>query len=108
MRDLLRQAGIPDDYILLEQASTDTVSSIEACAKLLARFQGRVQVTVCSDVYHIPRCRWLFRLLGIRSNAGEVDSGRHQNTFLKWLYYYVREIATFPWDTLVVLAGNRG
>jgi len=105
MRDLLRQAGIPDDHILLEPESTDTVSSVRACARILAQFEGQAQVTVCSDIYHIPRCRWLFRLLGVPTNAGKIDSGRHQNPRLKWLYYYVREVAAFPWDTVVVLAG---
>jgi uncharacterized SAM-binding protein YcdF (DUF218 family) len=103
MAGLLKEAGIAADKIILEDKSTDTLSSVRNCARLLRSLAVTGQVIVCSDVYHIPRCRWLFYLYGISSRAGQVVSGRSQNSLWRWTYYYLREIVAFPWDTLLVI-----
>ncbi len=103
MSALLREAGVPEKNILLDEASGDTLQSIRNSVLILRSLPGFAEVVVCSDVYHIPRCRWLFRLYGISTRAGQVPSGRSENKALRWWYYYLREIAAVPWDTLVVL-----
>lgn len=106
MSRLLQEAGIPEKNILREEASTDTLQSVRNCVRILRSLPGFGDVVVCSDVYHIPRCRWLLKLYGIATRSGEVASGRSQNKILRWWYYYLREFAAVPWDTLMAL-GSR-
>jgi vancomycin permeability regulator SanA len=103
MAGLLRDAGVPEKNIVLDEASGDTLQSIRNCVRILKSLPSFAEVVVCSDVYHIPRCRWLFKLYGISTHAGQVPSGRSENKALRWWYYYLREIAAVPWDTILVL-----
>lgn len=103
MARLLQDAGVQADRILLDEASVDTLESVRNCVAILRALPEFGDVIVCSDVYHIPRCRWLFKLYGISSHSGKVASGRDQNTALRWAYYYLREFAALPWDTFLVL-----
>ena len=108
MADLLLQAGVAEANILLDDTSTDTMSSVRNCARILRALPDFGEVLICSDVYHIPRCRWLFHLYGIQSRAGQVESGRDANTALRWTYYCLREVVALPWDTLLVLMSRIG
>ncbi len=101
MASLLRDAGVPSSQILLDEKSTDTLESVRNCVKILRSLPGFADVIVCSDIYHIPRCRWLFKLLGVSTRPGRVASGRSQNKLSRWAYYYFREIVALPWDTLL-------
>lgn len=101
MAGLLRDEGISPDRILLDDKSKDTLESVRNCAKILRALPGWGEVIVCSDIYHIPRCRWLFKLVGIATRPGRVASGRSQNKIWRWAYYYLREMAALPWDTLL-------
>ncbi len=103
MKSYLRAAGIPDDRIWVDDESTDTLSSVERSVKMI-KVRGNVgSLTVCSDRYHVPRCRWLFYLLGVPTQYAAMPSGREANGIIRWLYYYLREIAAFPTDTLILL-----
>ncbi len=101
MKSLLNNSGIPDDEIILEDKAYDTLSSVINCRKILAIRNNSEPVYICSDTYHIHRCRWLFYLLGIRTKPLKVISGFSANGLLKWAYYYVREIVAIPFDTLL-------
>jgi len=103
MSALLREAGVPEERILLDEASSDTLQSIRNSVRILKSLSSFAEVVVCSDVYHIPRCRWLFKLYGVSARAGQISSGRSENKALRWWYYYLREFAAIPWDTLIVL-----
>jgi vancomycin permeability regulator SanA len=103
MSSLLQEAGIPEKQILLDEDSKDTLESIRNCTRILNSLPARADVIVCTDVYHIPRCRWLFRMCGIATRAGQVRSGRSENKPLRWMYYCLREFAATPWDTLLLL-----
>jgi vancomycin permeability regulator SanA len=107
MRQLLLTAGIPSTQIRLDEESKNTLSSIRNCAKLI-RLIPHSRVLVCSDRYHIPRCRWLFRLLGIKTEAATVASGRAGNGYIFWFSYYMREVLACPWDTLLLVLGYQG
>src|ERR1700756_5076770 len=106
MAGLLRESNVPVRQIILEESSHDTLSSVRNCVKLIKALHCSSKVIVCSDVYHIPRCRWLFYLYGVRSVGGKVQSGRRQNTLRRWIYYHVREIVAIPWDTAIVLTSR--
>ena len=107
MSRLLQESGVPAQSILLEEASHDTLQSVRNCSRILHSMSGFSQVVVCSDVYHIPRCRWLLKLYGIPSLPGEVSSGKAQNKAWRWWYYCLRELPGLVWDTLVVLISGR-
>lgn len=103
MKAELRAGGVPDERIATEAASNDTLSSIVNCARII-REHGKVEaVFVCSDRYHVPRCRWLFWLLGIPTRPADMPSGRSANGIVRWSYYYVREGLATPVDTLLLL-----
>ena len=103
MAQLLQQAGIPGARILLDEAATDTLESVQNCASIIRSLPDHGDVIVCSDIYHIPRCRWLFKLYGVSTRSGTVASGRTQNKSSRWVYYYLREWAAIPWDTIAAL-----
>lgn len=96
---LLNHAGVPPERILLDEKSTDTLESVRNCARILRSLPAMGEVFICTDLYHIPRCRWLFRMYGISTRAGKIASGLPQNKAWRWLYYYLREFAALPWDT---------
>jgi vancomycin permeability regulator SanA len=103
MARLLQDAGTSSERILLDEASADTLESIRNCTRILRALPKFGDVIVCSDIYHIPRCRWLFKLYGITALPGKVASGRSQNKASRWLYYQLREWVAVPWDTLMAI-----
>jgi uncharacterized SAM-binding protein YcdF (DUF218 family) len=103
MADLLRQSSIPDERIILDEVSTDTLSSVKNCTRILSTLPNVGRVIVCSDIYHIPRCRWLFYMYGVATVPGPVKSGLSETRLSKWIYFCLREIPALPWDTLIVL-----
>lgn len=103
MAQLLQQAGIQSARILLDEAATDTLESVQNCASIIKSLPDHGDVIVCSDIYHIPRCRWLFKLYGVSTRSGTVASGRTQNKALRWTYYYLREWGAIAWDTIAAL-----
>jgi len=61
--------------IILDEASTGTLQSVAAAARL-ARRLSLSHCVVCTDAYHMPRVRHLFHLLGVRADAGPVQRRR--------------------------------
>ncbi|MDP1622303.1 MAG: YdcF family protein [Bacteroidales bacterium] len=101
MKDLLLASGVFHEDIIVEDQSTDTLSSVFFCSAILKASIDHGHVVVCSDAYHIPRCRWLFFLAGIRTQHARVISGYKANGFSRWIYYIIREGAAIPYDTIV-------
>jgi vancomycin permeability regulator SanA len=104
MKMILINLGINEDKILLDEKSKDTFASTVNCTQILKSRMDRNCVYVCSDTYHIPRCRWLFYLFGMRTIAVRTESGLQSNGIIKWTYFYFREFVALPYDTLVMLA----
>ncbi len=103
MKGLLLQAGVPESTILLDNVSHDTLSSVMRCVHILGGYKDLASVTVCTDIYHQLRCRWLFYLMGIPTRKVQLPSGRTANGTFRWLYYYLREFLAIPFDTLLFL-----
>lgn len=97
MAELLRAAGVPEARIALEETGTDTLSSLIACVHIL-RVAGARDVVVCSDAYHLPRCRAVLRALGVRAGAAPAHGARAATGTLRWLWALAREAAGLPWD----------
>jgi uncharacterized SAM-binding protein YcdF (DUF218 family) len=106
MAALLSENGVADHQIILDEHSVNTLASVRNCSEIINSLKGVSTVVVCSDVYHVPRCRWLFYLCGIRTVPGKVVDGRSENKLSRWVYYYAREFAAVPWDTIVLLAST--
>ena len=103
MAKLLQDSNVPTERILLDEEATDTLESVRNCTRILRTLPKFGDVIVCSDTYHIPRCRWLFKLYGISTLPGKVASGRSQNKASRWLYYQLCEWVAVPWDTLMAI-----
>jgi vancomycin permeability regulator SanA len=97
MGDLLVAAGIARDRVVLEETGTDTLSSLVATARILRRAGAR-SVFVCSDAYHVPRCRAVLRALGVRSRGAPAHGGRRAVGTARWLARVAREAMATPWD----------
>ena len=103
MKNTLTKANILEDHIILEQESKNTLSSIIRCSQILKSRKNIKSVTVCTDKYHIFRCRWIFHMLGVTTTFGAMPSGYKVNGLLRWSYYYLREMAAFPVNTILLL-----
>lgn len=107
MKELLLGLGVAAEAVIMEDQATDTLDSVVFCTRIIEQRGDAAQVFACSDRFHIPRCRILFRLFGVPALAGEVDSGRASMGTLKWTYYWLRECAAVPWDVFLALFRRR-
>jgi uncharacterized SAM-binding protein YcdF (DUF218 family) len=103
MRDILIAEGIPGKEILVDDRSTDTLSTVLNCLPILRKHPTDSLVWVCTDRYHLPRCIWLFWLMHVKTRRCPIENGRTHTKLLKWLYYYARECPAIVWDTFVIL-----
>lgn len=95
MAGLLRELGVPAAQITLEETATDTLDSAVACARLLAGERGPVRVA--SSGYHLPRCRLLLRMAGVRNTACPSPPRP------RWAWYWrLRECAALPYDVILM------
>ena len=95
MARLLTQHGVPPGQIALEEMGTDTLSSVRAVARMLARDAGPVRAATSG--YHLPRCLLLLRMAGVRASACKPPpSGA-------WRWYWrLREAAALPYDAVLM------
>jgi uncharacterized SAM-binding protein YcdF (DUF218 family) len=98
MRDWLMARGVAEHEIVLDEEATDTVSSVRNCTRILRRRADAERIVVCSDRFHVPRCTILFRIAGLRAEAGEIESGRSAMGSRRWLYYWCRDLTALIWD----------
>jgi len=64
MRDLARNAGIPETVLMLEPESGNTFENAANTARLLHE-AGKRRVVLVSDRVHLPRAARLFRQAGL-------------------------------------------
>jgi len=107
MAQLLHAAGVPAARVVLEETGTDTLSSLRACARLL-REAGAREVFVCSDDYHLPRCRAVLRVLGVRAAPAPARGARAASGTRSWLWALAREAGGLPWDVALAALSRRG
>jgi uncharacterized SAM-binding protein YcdF (DUF218 family) len=85
---------VPRDRIILDEVSADTLQTVRA-ASAFARARGITRVLTCTDGYHQPRVRMLFRLFGLRTRA--VPMPRRGARRQMWRMR-MREVAAIPYD----------
>ena len=93
MAGLLEQLGVPPGQIVLEETGVNTRSSARACAALLTGEGGPVRIA--SSGYHLPRCRMLLRMAGVRATACPPPAAQDR----RW-YWRLREAVALPVDAL--------
>ena len=95
-RELLLDAGVPTDAILLEAQSRSTEENAIFSKRLLDEM-GLSRVLLVSDSYHILRARWLFGMQGIETYASPVPSSRIRGS-LVYPASVAREFIAFNWQ----------
>ena len=109
MRALLLGAGVDERQIVIEEQGTDTFSSIARCVRIARAAGEPASVTVCSDGYHLPRCRLVFRALGVPTSGAPTRGAARALGARRLAWALAREIAATPWDVaLALLARARG
>jgi uncharacterized SAM-binding protein YcdF (DUF218 family) len=64
MRAQALAAGVPDDAVLTEARSRNTLENALFCREIIAR-QGWRRIALVTDGYHMPRALYCFRRVGI-------------------------------------------
>jgi uncharacterized SAM-binding protein YcdF (DUF218 family) len=105
MRRLLLEAGVPDERIIAEPAGTDTLSEVRNCAAIL-RQRGASAVWIATSRYHQPRCRLLFRLMGLSPRIVPALPDRPELPLWQLLFFWAREIPALPFDAVLTLAAR--
>ncbi len=93
MAGLLERLGVPPGNIRLEETGVNTRSSARACAALLAGERERVRIA--SSGYHLPRCRMLLRMAGVRATPCPPPPAQDR----RW-YWRLRESVALPVDAV--------
>ena len=101
MARLLREAGVEDADILVEDTATDTLRSARACARVLRRHGlAGAPVLAASSAYHLPRCVLLLRLAGLDARAAPPPwPAPTPNTLLRW-QRRLHEVVALPYDAV--------
>ena len=103
MGGLLRDFGVPESRLLLEESGTDTLSSVRAVRHLLRTRRITAPVFAASSAYHLPRCVLLLRLAGIPARAcAPPEFPAAGNRALRW-YWRLRELPATPYDATLML-----
>ena len=66
MAQVIRDAGVPEGAIFLEEAARNTQENIALSMPILHRI-GAWSVVIVTDGYHAPRAKLIARRLGIRA-----------------------------------------
>lgn len=103
MRDYLMERGIDTRMILTEPEGRDTLSSSVRCMEILKREANLGSVVLCSSSFHLPRCRLIFRALGVAARTVEIESDRGVLGPLRWLKASAREGPAIIWDVTLAL-----
>lgn len=106
MAELLARAEIPASRVVLDEDSRDTLQNVTAATRFI-RAEGLGGALACTDSYHLPRVRMLFRALGVDAQDGPVIRGRAGTRRRYWLGMHAREVAAYPYDLAVVLWRRR-
>src|SRR5271165_833974 len=103
MAGLLRESGVPNDRIRLEETATDTLSSVRAIARLLRECHAPGRVMVATSPYHQPRCLLLLCLSGIAARPCPFPPHPSQASRANRWYWRLRELSAVPYDAALAI-----
>lgn len=107
MRDLLVDAGVDCDAILIEDQAHDTLESILLCHRILRTRRDIGAIVCCTSSYHQPRCKWLFQMLGYRVILPPMPSDRPSLPLGKYLRFRGKELLSAPYDIIQLALRRR-
>jgi vancomycin permeability regulator SanA len=103
MARLLRDQGVPDENILLEESGTSTLTSTRAVLRLLqAHGRHLGPVYAATSAYHLVRCVVLMRLAGLDARACPAWRRPAARNFRKRWYWRLREVVALPVDVAIM------
>ncbi len=99
-------ADIDRARLILDEASRDTLQTVLAAARCW-RKEALGPVYVCTDRYHLPRTRMLFRMAGVRTLpvASPPERANVPQDQRRWNHF--REAAAIPYDFVAMLFTRR-
>ncbi len=92
--------------LILDEASRDTLQTVLAATRF-RRKEGLGTVYVCTDRYHIPRCRMLFRMVGVPTRAVATPPEREDVPRAQRRRNHLREAAAIPYDAVAMLFAQK-
>lgn len=104
MRVYLVERGVQDRMILTEPEGRDTLSSAIQCIEILRQRPDVRSIVLCSSSFHLPRCRLIFRILGVATGKVAIRSDRAVMGPRRWLRASAREIPATVWDVTLAVA----
>ena len=90
--------GVPDDAILIETASRNTVQNLVEAKRLMDQ-RGLHRVIIVSDPLHMARALRISRDLGIRSVGSPTPTSRFRSFATRWRFL-LQEVYFFHRDRL--------
>ena len=103
MSNYLQDRGLLAGMILTEPEGVDTLSSSVRCLEILQRQSDANSVVVCSSSFHLPRCRMIFRILGLPTERVAIPSDRKVLGTVRWLRASLREGPAIVLDAALAL-----
>lgn len=103
MASLLRESGVPDNRILLEETARDTLSSVLAVKRLARRHGLGDTILAATSAYHLPRCLILLCLAGMAARPCPPPPALAAASAWKRWYWRLREIPAIPYDSALML-----
>ena len=103
MRALLIEAGVDSERIIMESESKNTLQNVIHSVRIIRRFPAFRNVIVCSDDYHILRCRLLLYLMGISTLPRPMPTARNEVGWMRWVYFWVREAVAIHVQVFLLL-----
>ena len=102
MRALLIEAGVDSEHIFIEDKSKNTLQNIINCVRIIRKITGSQNVIVCSDNYHILRCRLLLYLMGISTIYRPMPKAITEVGRMRWMYFCMREAVAISVHTFLL------
>jgi uncharacterized SAM-binding protein YcdF (DUF218 family) len=107
MRDIALEEGVSGDAIVVEDTAADTLASGRACSALM-RSRGWSRALIVTDDFHLARAVMIFRWFDVEAVGHAAPGAREGLGWRSWIYYWLRDLAAWPWTVLRLVAGGRG
>ena len=99
MRGWMLEHGVPEDRVILEPESVNTLQNLTNARDIMAS-RGYRTAAVCTNNYHLRRALWLARDVGIEATGIAAPSTKDPVSFVRgrvretcsWILYFLRRV----------------
>jgi uncharacterized SAM-binding protein YcdF (DUF218 family) len=92
----LLEGAVSVDRLILDEVSSDTLQTVLAAAAY-DRQHRYAHIQTCTDAYHQPRVRMLFRMMGFKTHPVQIIARGPKRLQAKMWF---RELAAIPYDAI--------